>query len=135
MNTRPMIMLGLAGTALLGVACGEDTTGPGGGSGDGARLQVRVEATGQDIDDTVTITLDDGDPTSSSGGATITYANVEFGPHDLVIGGVAKNCLVSGGETRTIEITETNVTFSFQMSCTALVPDGGGGGGGGGATP
>jgi hypothetical protein len=131
MNTRPMIMLGLAGIALLGVACGEDTTGPGGGSGDGARLQVRVEATGQDIDNTVTIALDDGDPTPSSGGGTVPYTNVEFGQHVVTIDGVSKNCVVAGGEVQTIQVTEPNVTFTFNMTCTPLEPDGGGGGGGG----
>lgn len=130
MNTRPMILLGLAGAVMLGVACGDSTDPDGGGGSEGARLQVRVEATGQDIDDTVTITLDDGDPRASSGGGTITYSNVAFGSHDLEIGGLAKNCAVSGGEVRTIEVMEPTVTFTFQLSCTAL--DGGGGGGGGG---
>lgn len=131
MKTRPMFLLGLAGVAMLGVACGDSTDPDGGGGSEGARLQVRIEATGQDIDDTVTITLDDGDPRASSGGGTITYTNVPFGSHALEIGGLAKNCAVSGGEVQTIEVMDPSVTFSFQISCTPLVPDGGGGGGGG----
>lgn len=134
MITRPMTMLGLAGAVLIGAACG-DSTDPDGGGGpsEGARLQVRVEATAssQDVDDTVTIALDGGAPNSSSGGATITYTNVEFGFHDLEIGGLSKNCTVAGGELQTIEIKDPSVTFVFQLSCTPL--DAGGGGGGGGS--
>lgn len=129
MTTRS-ISLGLAGALLLAAGCG-DSTDPDGGGGipvENARLQVRVQASGDDIDDTVTIALDGGTPMTSSGGGTITYAEVPYGRHSVEIGSISKNCSVAGGELRTIDIADPSVTFAFELSCSPLVPPGGGGG-------
>lgn len=126
--TRTQNWMAALAAAAVFAACGELPEEPQ-PQGNSAVLTVRVEASGEDIDDTVFISLDGGTPLVSSGGSSLRFLNIEFGRHDLAVSGVSKNCAVNGGESQSIEVDTTPATVTVRLTCSAIVQPGGGGGG------
>jgi hypothetical protein len=86
-------------------------------------LQVNTTTTGPDADmDGYTLAID-GIPQPIGNNATLTLAAVPATEHTLVLSGVAVNCTVTGGATRTITVQENGfTTFGFDVTCVALPP-------------
>ncbi|HXL05573.1 MAG TPA: hypothetical protein VN964_01520 [Gemmatimonadales bacterium] len=97
-------------------------TGPTTGS-----LSVTTATSGAsgDVDpDGYSVTLDGTTSRAIGDNATTTFSELAPGSHTVVVSGVAANCTVSGGTSRTVSVTAgTTVSTSYAVSC---APTGGG---------
>src|SRR2546429_599234 len=97
-------------------------TGPTTGS-----LSVTTATSGAsgDVDpDGYSVTLDGTTSRAIGDNATTTFSGLAPGSHTVVLSGVAANCTVSGGTSRTLSVTAgTPVSASYAVSC---APTGGG---------
>lgn len=85
-------------------------------------LNVVITTAGDDQDGTYEIVIDEGTPVAAANGDNV-ISDVRVGQRSVVIGGVADNCNVSGGDTKTAVIAfgvETELAVS--VTCTAIVP-------------
>lgn len=85
-------------------------------------LNLVITTIGDDQDGDYELTIDDGDPIAVSDGDNLIN-DVRVGQRSLVIGGVADNCNVVAGDTKTAVIAfgeETEVLVS--VNCTAIAP-------------
>jgi hypothetical protein len=101
-----------AGDILLGTPA--PTTGD---------LSVSAATTGQSLDaDGYTVTLDGTDPRPIPiNGGSVTYASLPAGDHTVALSGVATNCTVSGGNSRTVTVTAgATASAPFSVSCDPL---------------
>jgi hypothetical protein len=74
--------------------------------------------TGVILDDAYTLTLDGTATQSVSGTAQATFSNLSPASHTVVISGVAANCTVTDGTSRSATVPATNpVTVSFAITC------------------
>jgi len=98
-------------TATFSVSC-TATTG---------NLTVSTSTTGSGLDpDGYTVTLDGGSARAIGINASISYTNLTPGNHTAAISGVAANCTVSGGTSRTASVPSGGTaTTTFSVSCTA----------------
>jgi Tol biopolymer transport system component len=110
---------GLIACALLALsACGDGEDGitnPTTGS-----AQVTIATTGRVLDrDGYTVSVDGHADAAVPANHTLTLSGLAPGPHTVRFGGVAENCAVAGGTTRTVEVTagrEAAVQFSVQCT-------------------
>jgi len=98
-------------TATFSVSC-TATTG---------NLTVSTSTTGSGLDpDGYTVTLDGGSARAIGINASISYTNLTPGNHTVAISGVAANCTVSGGTSRTVSVPSGGTaTTTFSVTCTA----------------
>jgi len=101
---------GSTATTTFSVSC---TTPPG-------NLTVSTSTTGSSLDpDGYTVTVDGGSPQSLGINASVSYTNLAAGNHTVAISGVATNCTVSGGTSRTVSVPSgSTATTSFSVTCT-----------------
>lgn len=82
-------------------------------------ITVHTATTGSDIDtDGFLIALDEGDPVAVTANGTHTFGGILKGSHAVTIGGVASNCSVAEGQSRSVDVKpgqEAEVTF--ELSC------------------
>jgi len=88
-------------------------------------ITVTTSTTGLDLDlNGYTVTVDDtiyqSIPTNSNG---VTFSGLSAGNHPVVLSGVASNCSVTGGNSRTANVTAGDTTpIAFSVTCTAIPP-------------
>jgi PKD domain len=83
-------------------------------------LTVSTSTTGSSLDpDGYTVTVDGGSPQAVGINASVSYTNLSAGNHTVAISGVAGNCTVSGGTSRTVSVPSGGTaTTTFSVSCT-----------------
>jgi hypothetical protein len=83
-------------------------------------LTVSTSTTGSSLDpDGYTVTVDGGSPQAIGINASVSYTNLSAGNHTVAISGVAGNCTVSGGTSRTVSVPSGGTaTTTFSVSCT-----------------
>jgi hypothetical protein len=113
----PVVPLG--GTAQVSFAITCAATGP--TTGD---LTVATATTGSNLDpDGYTVTLDGNTNRAIGTNASTTFSGLPAGSHTVVLSGVAGNCSVSGGTSRTVNVTAGGTaSASFAVSCAATTP-------------
>jgi TolB protein len=99
--------------ALLS-ACGGDLTAP-----PTPTLEVQVTTTGQPLDpDGYTVQVDGARDTALGVNATIRIEDLLPGNHEVVLDGVAPNCLLAGPNPRTVSVSAGDVTpVRFDVLC------------------
>jgi len=100
---------GATATTTFSVSC---VTPPG-------NLTVSTSTTGSSLDpDGYTVTVDGGSPQAIGINASVSYTNLSAGSHTVAISGVAANCTVSGGTSRTVSVPSgSTATTTFSVSC------------------
>src|SRR5213078_3847276 len=83
-------------------------------------LTVSTSTTGSSLDpDGYTVTVDGGSPQAIGINASVSYTNLSAGSHTVAISGVAGNCSVSGGTSRTVNVPSGGTgSTTFSVSCT-----------------
>jgi len=83
-------------------------------------LRVTTTTSGSSLDpDGYRVRLDGGPAQALGINATFTYTNLAAGNHTVVISGVAANCTVSGGRSRTVNVPSGGTaTVAYSVSCT-----------------
>jgi hypothetical protein len=96
-------------TATFSVSC---TTATG-------NLTVSTSTTGSSLDpDGYTVTVDGGSPQAIGINGSVSYTNLTAANHTVVISGVAANCTVSGGTSRTVSVPSGGTaTTTFTVTC------------------
>ena len=84
-------------------------------------LTVSTSTTGANLDPNgYTVTVDGGSPQAIGINASVSYLNLTAGNHTVAISGVAANCTVSGGTSRTVSVPSGGTaTTTFSVSCNA----------------
>jgi len=87
-------------------------------------LTVSTSTTGSNLDaDGYTVTLDGNTSRAIGTNGSITFTALPSGSHTVVLSGVAGNCSVSGGTSRTVNVPSGGTaSTSFAVSCTAPPP-------------
>ena len=82
-------------------------------------LRVLTATAGPDQDaDGYTVTLDGGVAQHIATTAEVIFDKVAVGSHTLVLSGLASNCTIGGGQSRTVLITAGTITeTSFSIAC------------------
>ena len=90
----------------------------------GGNLDVVTTTTGSGLDpDGYTVTVDGGNARAIPITGTVTYASLSAGSHTVALSGVAANCAVSGGSSRTVTVPSGGTaTATFAVTC-ALTPE------------
>ena len=96
-------------TSTFSVTC---TTPPG-------DLTVSATTTGTSLDpDGYTVTVDGGSPRALAINGSVSYLGLSAGSHTVALSGVAGNCTVSGGTSRTVTVPSGGTaTVSYSVSC------------------
>src|SRR6266487_5085667 len=118
-NPRTVSLIaGLVAATTFSVSC---TAPPTTGS-----LSVTTATSGAsgDVDpDGYSVTLDGTTSRAIGDNATTTFSGLAPGSHTVVVSGVAANCTVSGGTSRTVSVTAgTTVSTSYAVSCAPTGP-------------
>lgn len=129
MRRTPVNVIASLSLALLAAAGCRDAAAPdqkpsallGGLTGD---LTVTTATTGSSLDpDGYTITVDLLQTKVVGTNGSVTFSGLLAGPHVVTIGGVAGNCTVSGGTTRTALVPlGGTVRVDFSVSCAPTGP-------------
>jgi hypothetical protein len=84
-------------------------------------VSVTTTTTGSSVDpDGYTVRLDGGSSRAIAVNGSVTYTNVAAGSHTIVLSGVAANCSVEGGTTRTVTVPDGgSASVTFGVSCTS----------------
>lgn len=82
-------------------------------------LVVSTSTTGAPLDpDGYTVTVDGGNGRAIPINGSVTYSSIPTGGHNVALGGVAPNCAVSGGTSRSVTVTAgQTATTSFAITC------------------
>jgi len=82
-------------------------------------LTVSTSTTGSSLDpDGYTVTVDGGSAQAIGINASASYTSLSAGNHTVAISGVASNCTVSGGTSRTVSVPAGGTaTTTFSVSC------------------
>jgi hypothetical protein len=85
-------------------------------------ILVSVAQTGADLDeDGFSVAVDDGAPIPVQAGVTRTISRLPPGPHTVTITGVADNCAVGGGTSRTVTVAGRSIEpVTFELGCQAV---------------
>src|SRR5690242_16973866 len=127
--TRIYRSLAASAALLTAIAC-HDAAGPDHkpaaslGNALTGNITVTTSTTGASLDpDGYTITVDLLQTQAVATNGSVTFTNLIPGAHIVSISGVAGNCSVSGGTTRTpVVLLGATVTVSFTVTCTATGP-------------
>ena len=89
------------------------------GPTDPASLRLSATTTGQNTDpDGYTYSLDGGGAAALSSNGSVTINGLNPGGHELNMGGVASNCVLLGGGTRTIVLAQGDTTdVTLDITC------------------
>src|SRR6185312_15815262 len=88
-------------------------------------LSVSTSTTGSNVDpDGYTLTLDGSTTRAIGTNASTTFSALPAGSHTVVLSGVAGNCSVSGGTSRTVNVPAGGTSTSFAVTCAAVSGDG-----------
>src|SRR5437762_1456435 len=89
-----------------------------------ATLAVSTSTTGSNLDPAgYTVTLDGGSSRAIGINASVTFTGLTPGSHSVVLSGVAGNCTVSGGTSRTVSVTAgSTASTSYSVSCAPTGP-------------
>ncbi|HMU61060.1 MAG TPA: hypothetical protein PKA66_04695 [Gemmatimonadales bacterium] len=100
---------------LLSFACSDPT-----GVGEGT-IRVSVNLSGLDGDfSNLTVSVDGGRPKSFAPDAPVEVS-LEMGHHTVTVAGVAPNCRIDGGTTRSVGVNASETTeVQIAIACTAL---------------
>ncbi len=100
-------------TAAFTVSCAA-TTG---------NLTVTTSTTGSNLDpDGYTVTVDGNSSKAIGINGSVTFTGLSVGSHTVVLSGVAGNCSVSGGTSRTVMVPSGGtVTVAFSVTCAGAV--------------
>src|SRR5204862_7359459 len=84
-------------------------------------LTVSTSTTGSSLDpDGYTVTLDGNTNRAIPANGSVTFSGLSAGSHTVVLSGVAGNCTVSGGTSRTVNVPSGGTaTTPFAVSCAA----------------
>ena len=81
-------------------------------------IQITTITTGSAVDpDGYEVKLDGDAGHSIGSNATLTLEGPALGTHDLALSGVASNCHLEGGDTRTLEVVPGSTLVTFDVSC------------------
>jgi len=128
-GSHNVVLSGVAGTCTVSGGTSQTITVPSGGtatttftvtcSTPPGNLTVSTSTTGSSLDaDGYTITVDGGSPQSVGINASVTYTNLTAGNHTVAISGVAGNCTVTGGTSRTVSVPSGGTaTTTFTVTC------------------
>jgi hypothetical protein len=115
-GTTQTVLVPLGGSAQVAFTINCTSTGPSTGN-----LTVSTSTTGSNIDpDGYTVTVDGGASQAIGANGSVTFSALAAGSHSVALSGVAGNCTVSGGSSRTVSVPAGGTaTTSFAISCTA----------------
>ena len=87
-------------------------------------LTVSTSTSGSNLDpDGYTVTVDGGASQAIGTNGSVTFSGLSAASHTVVLSGVANNCSVSGGTSRTVSVPAGGTaTTSFAVSCAAPPP-------------
>ncbi len=131
-GSHTVVLSGVSGNCSVGNGTSRTVTVPAGGTGTASfsvsctalpgSLTVTTSTSGASQDpDGYAFAVDGGTPQAIGINQTITLTGVAAGSHTVVLSGVAGNCSVSGGTSRTVNVPAGGTgTASFSVSCTAL---------------
>src|SRR5437764_743100 len=110
------LIAGLAAATTFSVSCTAPPPPP--TTGD---LTVTTGTSGSNIDaDGYTVTVDGNASKSVGTNGSVTFTGLSAASHTVVLSGVASNCSVSGGPSRTVTVPAGGIaSTSFSVSCTA----------------
>ena len=88
------------------------------------RVTTATSGASGDVDpDGYSVTLDGTTSRAIGDNATTTFSGLAPGSHTVVLSGVAANCTVSGGTSRTLSVTAgSTVSTSYAVSCAPTGP-------------
>ncbi len=118
-NPRTVSLIaGLVAATTFSVSC---TAPPTTGS---LRVTTATSGASGDVDpDGYSVTLDGTTSRAIGDNATTTFSGLAPGSHTVVLSGVAANCTVSGGTSRTLSVTAgSTVSTSYAVSCAPTGP-------------
>ncbi len=107
------LIAGVVGTTSFAVSCAViPTTG---------NLTVTTSTTGSSLDqDGYTVTVDGNSSKAIGTNASVTFTGLSGGDHSVALSGVASNCSVSGGNSRTVTVPAGGTaSTTFAVSCAA----------------
>ncbi|HMG17252.1 MAG TPA: PKD domain-containing protein, partial [Gemmatimonadales bacterium] len=83
-------------------------------------LTVNTSTSGSSLDPNgYSVTVDGGSPQAIGINASVSYSNLTAGNHTVAISGVAANCTVGGGTSRTVSVPSgATATTTFTVTCT-----------------
>ena len=86
-------------------------------------LTVTTSTTGSNLDpDGYTVTVDGNSSKAIGINGSVTFTGLSVGSHTVVLSGVAGNCSVSGGTSRTVMVPSGGtVTVAFSVTCAGAV--------------
>jgi hypothetical protein len=115
-GTTRTALVPLGGTAQVAFAVTCTSTGPTTGN-----LTVTTSTTGSNLDpDGYTATVDGGASQSVATNSSVTFSGLAAGSHTVVLSGVAGNCTVTGGTSRTVNVPQGGTaSASFSVTCAA----------------
>src|SRR5438094_1406948 len=119
-NPRTVSLIaGLVAATTFSVSCTAPPPPP--TTGD---LTVTTGTSGSNIDaDGYTVTVDGNASKSIGTNGSVTFTGLSAASHTVVLSGVASNCSVSGGPSRTVSVpADGTASTSFSVSCTAPPP-------------
>ena len=84
-------------------------------------IAVTTATTGANLDpDGYTVAIDGANGTSIADNGSQSFNNLSSGSHSVALSGVAANCTVSGGNSRTADVPAGGtVSVAFQVTCAA----------------
>ncbi len=115
-GTTRTVLVPLGGTVRVDFSVTCAPTGP--ETGD---LTVTTATTGSNVDpDGYSVTVDGAQSRAVATNGSVTFSGLPAGSHTVVLSGVAGNCAVSGGNSRTVNVPGGGAaSTSFAVSCTA----------------
>src|SRR5947199_28010 len=116
-----------AAVTLIGAAACNDSQSPRPrallGLPDVGTLAVTVTTSGSNTPSGYTVTVDGNASKSIGTNGSVTFTGLSAASHTVVLSGVASNCSVSGGPSRTVSVpADGTASTSFSVSCTAPPP-------------
>src|SRR5207249_11407970 len=120
-NPRTVSLIaGLVAATTFSVSCTAPPPPP--TTGD---LTVTTGTSGSNIDaDGYTVTVDGGASQAIGTNGSVTFSGRSAASHTVVLSGVASNCSVTGGMSRTVSVPAGGTaSTSFSVSCTAPPPE------------
>jgi Tol biopolymer transport system component len=104
---------------LLSFGCGDDDSTAPQGFGD---IQVSLAMAGTDLDaDGCQVTVDGASSRTLHSGESTTYSGLNTGSHVVELSGVAANCEVQGGASRSVQVAaDATADVTFAVVCAEL---------------
>src|SRR5437773_243928 len=113
-----VVTVPVGGTVSTTISISCPPTGPATGS---PSVTTATSGASGDLDpDGYTVTLDGTTSRAIGINASVTFTGLTPGSHSVVLSGVAGNCTVSGGTSRTVSVTAgSTASTSYSVSCAA----------------